>query len=305
MLAGCGDHSIVQAIAPDAIGDVEDNLKSQAGIYMRAEKDKPYYVTVDANGKRIKNSVSISDGEFVCGIGNVQYDISQMDAELTTTDDTTVGGNIGFTVPVDVVTIKGKAGTSKEISNTQKLDYSVWPAALDQQPDLKSLVPPSMEEIDSAPIASTLLSLRNSQIFSAMKFNPSRIDPKTGRSMANPRPQTCFYNVNPQDPTKSNNTYTLGLSITHNPSGSLTISPAFVDVTLSGEKKSITGNKLTVTFFQHDVKELQDLNDRRKKACEGTDKNPLKCISITRDIKNWLHDHETILRSSGQQKLLP
>jgi len=134
------------------------------------------------------------------------------------------------------------------IETTEELDYSLWPVADAQQPQLPG------GELDSAPIAKALLTLRAALIDGARKSAPG--------------PQACFTDYDPSKPgSDAGNSFKLGLSFVNDVTGGFEVTVGVVDLNGSIESKGTTGNTLTVAFVQRGLPEIQTLKDEATKEC--------------------------------------
>lgn len=237
-LTGCATHQL--ALKGDAIAVVQADIKRQIGVYVRAATRGPYWV--DEHGA--VRYVGHDRSDFWCGNGDIDYVVSSIYVELTTTKDTTAGGGLGFTVPVQMITVGAKVAISKEVADLQVLKYYLWPYRASAEQLVAYYGFPSAAEIDGAPIASAILSLRNQQVYAAMKFNPSIRAAVAG-------PQSCFTDY---DPVKladgDKHTFSIGITTTYDANGQLSVGIGPVSLGASGETKSITGQTLLVNFEQ-------------------------------------------------------
>ena len=244
-LTGCATHQL--ALKGDAIGAVQADLKRQIGVYVRAATRGPYWVDERGTVRYIGHDGS----EFWCGNGDVDYVVSSIEVDLTTTRDTTAGGNLGFTVPVQMVTIGGKAAISKEVADVEILKYHLWPYRESAEQLVAYYGLPSSADVDRSPIASAMLTLRNQQVYAAMKMNPSVGEPTAG-------PQPCFTDY---DPVKTvdgeKQTFSIGITTTYDASGQLSVGLGPVTLGASGETKSITGQMLLVSFEQRGLADIK------------------------------------------------
>jgi hypothetical protein len=146
-----------------AIGKVQAELKRQVAIYMHAAQDAPIIVKIDGVDTDIRNRKDL----FWCGSGNVDFDISEVKAELTTSIDTSVGFDFHVSPPAPIPA-SGSFSFSRGTRNSQILDYNLWPLGMDLQSDeFQSSRLSNLDNINSAPIARVLLSLRQAQVTGA------------------------------------------------------------------------------------------------------------------------------------------
>jgi hypothetical protein len=265
-LASCATHAI-RPIDVNSISAVQANIKAQIGIYMATVKNLPSAAPGDPKDGAVVliNNIAtrIPAGDFQCGVGAINFRISTIKAELTTTIDTTTGVKFGLSLPIPGGTVGPSIGQSKERVNAQTLDFNLWPLLMRDQ-DLAVIENmPSDADIKSAPIARALLDLRNALILSATKMDFSTSSPK-------PRaPLPCFTDYDPANPTKdAGNLFKIALTTTVDSTGGLSIGIAPLTFTGSGESKSITGNTLTVAFVQQGLQGVQVLRDEVTQECK-------------------------------------
>src|SRR6266404_6039947 len=135
----CTQPPIPQALDKKAIATVQAEIKRQLGVYMRAAKN---------------NSIP-PDTEFWCGSGKINFDVSAVKAELTTSIETVTNAGLKLKIPVNVVTI-GLSGSEKvDVTNTQTLTYNLWPLGMSQQAFDDTM--PTAKELKAAPIAQILV----------------------------------------------------------------------------------------------------------------------------------------------------
>jgi hypothetical protein len=151
--------------------------------------------------------------------------------DLTTTLDTTASGSLGFTIPIigPTGTVGPSGSASHEVSNTQELSFPLFPVADSSfRMDTSTAAP--------APIADAIFALREALI----------------RSSA--LEAVCFYDFNYHDPkSDKGGTFKLGLTITDDGKGGVDVKLAVVDVGANYERKSVTGNTITIAFQQAKV----------------------------------------------------
>jgi hypothetical protein len=167
--------------------------------------------------------------------------------KLTSQQATSVEG--GATIPVAPASFSPAFGGGRSATNTQELRYSLWPLPDGLQDPGIVQHRPGLTEIKGAPIAYALLNLRNQQIFSAMKIDPSTGIPNRG-------PQPCFTNFDWQKPADApGNQYVLAIGREVTAGGGIKVNLAVLQIGASGERSSSTGNKLTVRFRQTGLQE--------------------------------------------------
>ncbi len=221
---------------------------------------------------RLKEQRERADkGSFWCGQGAIGFDVVSVRTELITTLDTTLGASAGIKTPI--ITLSG--GTKEEAVNAQTLDYNLWPQPWSEQPEEFRVQKYEPGEIEKAPIAKVLLSLRDALILSALKYEyplaPNKLRP----------PQPCFLDYDPEKPgADAGHFFKIALTFINDPSVGISvalatpISPTF---SLSGESKTTTGNSITVSFAQQGVAVLQAKKDAVEKACAEPVRDPKRC----------------------------
>jgi hypothetical protein len=241
--SGCASKPpLKQALTTEAIGAVQGEIKRQVGIYLRATRAKA-------------GQAAPQSDEFWCGTGEINFDISTVKAELTTTMETITDAGLKLSIPWSAVKI-GPSGDAKgDATNTQVLDYNLWL----QDPELQDKTLMELEvsdaELQGAPIAQVLLALRQALIDSAKKKHKG--------------PQPCFTDYDPTKPASdAGNTFKLGLTYLSDKMVGLEISVGVIDLTSSVEWKGTTGNTLTVAFIQHDLAKLQYARDAVDTECK-------------------------------------
>ena len=223
-----------QALNTAAIAAVQGEIKRQVGVYMR-------------------NAAGHTAGdpkEFWCGTGHIDFDISQIKAELTTTLETITNTSAGLKIPWGAVEIDPSGSVKGDATNTEVLDYNLWPMA-----DQKALMAAPVKDEKPAPIADVIISLRDALINSAKKTAPG--------------PQPCFTDYDPGKPAAdAGNTFKLGLSFVSDKTGGLEIKVWILDLTNTAEWKSTTGNTLTVSFVQRGLDKVQRARDKADAECK-------------------------------------
>jgi hypothetical protein len=273
VLGDCQGSPPLQAIDVPAISAVQSEINRQVGIYLAASH-QPIMINVGGQLMPIKNVRPPDGGRmFACGTGNVAFEISQIKAELTTTSSKTIGGSAGITVPIHMVTIGAKAGDTVTATNTQTLSYQVWSVdKVSQNPNISNLHP-SREYVDKTPIAQVLRDLREALVAAGTTYDYSQTPP------VKRQPLPCFTDYDPKKPaTASGNTYTLGLSIVNDITGGVTVSVAVLNLGITGEAKSTTGNTLTVSFSQPGIESIQIAQDAVDTECKYPKQDTAACI---------------------------
>jgi hypothetical protein len=104
--------------------------------------------------------------DFWCGRGNIDFDISSVKAQLTTTVETVKNAGIKAKIPFKAIEVDPSGSRKTDVTNTQELNYNLWPLARDQHVELPK------GDLETAPIAKVLMSLRDALIASAKKTAP-------------------------------------------------------------------------------------------------------------------------------------
>jgi hypothetical protein len=242
-----------QALDTKAIQTVQAEIKRQVGVYMVAAK----------------NHANENPKEFWCGTGDIDFDIATVKAELTTTVETINSGGVKLKIPVHAIQVGLSGSVKRDVTNTEVLDYHLWPLEMSRQPLLMSTQP----DLDSAPIAKVLLSLREALIESAKKTAIG--------------PQPCFTDYNPDKPAAdAGNTFKLGLSFVNDLTGGFELSVGVLDLTATTESKGTTGNTLTVSFVQRGLAQLQHAKDKVDTQCKyPKDENTKECKEAVEAFK--------------------
>jgi hypothetical protein len=247
VLAACAASPTKQALNDAAIAKVQADIKRQVGVYIAATKD-------------LKSG---DPSEFWCGRGNVNFDISHVKAELTVTTEQINSVSIKAKLPFKAIEVDPSGSTKKDVTNTQVLDYNLWPLDVAQQVELPN------GDVDSAPIAKVLLALRKALIDSAKRTSPG--------------PQACFTDYSPDKASAdAGNTFKLGLSFVNDSTGGFELKVWVLDLSATTETKGTTGNTLTVFFVQHGLKDIQILQDEASAQCKFPDYDkPMCALAIT------------------------
>lgn len=280
-LSSCASQQVVQPIDVGAISAVQAEIKRQVGVYLAKDSQSPTPI-ITVNGRATPLS-QINDG-FWCGNGQIGFDISSVKVELTTTLDNSGGANAAFTLPANIVTVGPSGGYKRDVTNTQTLDYNLWPLENQSSSVLGQNV--TEQDLENAPIAQALLGLRDALILSAMKFDYST-SPPTPRP-----PQPCFTDYDPTKPAGDpGDSFKLGLSITNDITGGVSVKVTILNFSATGESKSTTGNTLTVSFLQKTAttKSLQSLRDIMDTECKYPVKDAKKCTQATTNFNNSIN----------------
>lgn len=240
-----------QALDVDAIRAVQAEIKRQVGVYLLSAAAKP----------------TSKPEDFWCGTGNIDFDISTIKAQLTTSIEKIDNAGLKLQIPWSAVTIGPSGSIKGDATNTQELNYNIWPLEFSRQIALKAT---SISDQKPAPIAEVLLSLRDALINSAKKSSSKS-------------PQACFTDYNPDKPAAdAGNTFKLGLSYTTDTTGGLEIKVGILDFNATTEWKGTTGNTLTVSFVQRGLAQLQRAKDEVDVLCKYPKKESDKaCLDAT------------------------
>lgn len=283
-LAACGAK--IEAISPEAIGAVQADIRRQVDLYVRASAFEPFFIR-----DGVVTPLTPPGTEYQCGNGNIHYDITQVQADLSVLTTSEGGLSIGATLPVSAVTTVGVSGSfSRSEQTTQTLRYNLWPlpnrrtgAPLAVNPvasDLAGIV----ADLQQAPIAATLLNLRNQQIISAMVTNPIS-------QRLNPVARSCFANFNLAAPSTSpGNLVTMGLTVTGSLGTKVSVGIGPVAVGLSDNYTRTTGNSLTISFAQPGIDEAMAAADRVAAACKDGNQTSRACHRAREAYLDLLND---------------
>jgi hypothetical protein len=266
-----------QALDEKALEKVQAEIKQEVGVYLAAAKAKAPPGTRD---------------DFWCGSGGIDFDIASVKAQLTSTVEITKNKGIKAKLPFKVIEVDLNGAVKTDVTNTQELNYTLWPIATDQQTGLTDT------SLENAPIAKTLMDLRTAMITSALKTAPG--------------PQACFTDYNPAKPGEdAGNTFKLGLSFINETTGGFEFTVWVLDVTDTTDTKGTTGNTLTVTFVQRGLKGIQILKDEADKQCTFPDFETPKCKIATRALhlitapSSKVGSEQTALDNNVQQLCTP
>jgi len=234
MTAGCVTPPPVrQVLDEQAIEKVQGEIKREIAVYLAA-------ADTSASGGQA--------ADFWCGKGDIDFAIASVKVQLTTTVETVKTAGLQLKIPYHAILVGPSGARRYDVTNTEELDYSLWPVADAQQPQLPG------GELDSAPIAKALLTLRAALIDGARKSAPG--------------PQACFTDYDPSKPgSDAGNSFKLGLSFVNDVTGGFEVTVGVVDLNGSIESKGTTGNTLTVAFVQRGLPEIQTLKDEATKEC--------------------------------------
>jgi hypothetical protein len=213
----------IQAIKSSNIQNVVDDMKRQVSVYVAYQ-----------NSPQGTRSVINASAAKACGNGLIDFDIKSVKLEVLTTLESSVEGGVDVG---PVVSASGRLGAGRSVSNTQELIFGA-----DMLPN-RSFVYVGNESVGSAPIAGTLINLRNALI-------------KSGEV----RNRVCFKTTSD---TSDGNTYKIALSIEDHGGGKIGLGLAPLAFDVSGETKSTTGNTLIVTFEPHEFTRAEIANVRQ------------------------------------------
>lgn len=269
ILAGC-ESAQPPPIDVRAIGQVQAEIKKQVGMYMLAARTDPVLIKID--GKYV--DIREQKDKFWCGDGNIDYDISEVKARLTTSLNTSAGFSVELKAPAPV-TAGGSLGFTRGVDNSQALEYNLWPLDPVRQPaEFTRESAPSARDLAGAPIAQVLLNLRQAQITGA-----TRIDYVTGTSRP---PQPCFSNFDPAKPAAdAGHTFTIGLIVTTSVEGKVSVGISVLELGASAAAKTATGHSLTVKFVQRGLESLQQARDQVDAHCKPPNRDSAACKKAT------------------------
>ena len=255
-LMGCTTSlPVPQALDYQSISAVEAEIKRQIGLYMVAEA-RLQPTIIDKDNKPVILSNDYRD--YACGGGDVRFDISNVQADLLVTDENIASFGGGITIPTAPLSggLSGKA--SRDTTNTQELVYNVWFDPLSKQnpnqdfltqaATYKMLTPDPANKMPGAPIALSLINLRDSLISAGLK-----VDPYT-HTARGPMPCHWNWNIDPEKPGGDpGNSIKFGITVLKDTSGNGNISIYIVNLSGGDEFKATRANTLTVKFYQHDT----------------------------------------------------
>jgi hypothetical protein len=256
-LTACHGRS-VEAIDYRAISAVEADIKRQIGVYMAAATHPA--TMRDVNGDVV--TLPTDQASFACGAGRIGFDVLSVKADLLTTRETDLDGKLSASIPVHAVTVGPSGELSSGRSITQELVYNLWFDPLRDQQG-KAFLNQSISEdtLRDAPIASILLDLKNSLIASGMKVDPYTHLPR------DPMPCHWNWNIDPKKPGGDpGDTVKMGVTVTRDAKAGLDLKVSVVDIGLSSEWKSTTGNTITVSFYQAGTLDVEPDKDQKGSA---------------------------------------
>jgi len=223
---------------------------------------------------------------YLCGSGNINFDITSIKVALITADEHITNPSLSGK-STGVVTFTPNAADKTDVTNTQELDYTLWPVDF-AVPD-KYVAAVSEEDLKRAPLAKALADLRQGLIKGAQL--PPLSPPSNGQPGGTSIPTmdkkiwapVCFMDYNPSKPTDdSGYQFKLQMNFVNDTTYGFGISVWLISFSDTTENKSTTGNTLTVSFEQSETKNLQVLADALSKLCSGVDPDiDLKCLIST------------------------
>jgi hypothetical protein len=235
-VSGCADQQ--QVVDISTVPQIQADLKRQIGIYIAAVAAR------EADLKAHPDDQAV----YWCGNGSLDFQITSVKLDLTTSLDKsdTISGSA--TVPLVSGSVGPAVSGVNDVANSQELtftEYAFNPAA---QPDEVRNLSFTDKDLASAPIAQSLLSLRNGLIAAARKS-----------PMGAKGPQACFAGVpietllKDADPAKagaadSGNSFKLGVTITNSASEGITLKLGVVNLGNTLAQKMVTSNSITVGF---------------------------------------------------------
>jgi hypothetical protein len=235
-LCGCAEQQ--QVVDISTVPKIQADLKRQIGVYIAAVAARESYLKAHP-----------SDGAiYWCGNGSLDFQITSVKLDLTTSLDKsdTISGSA--TVPLVTGSVGPSVSGTADIANSQELtftEYAFNPAA---QPDEIRNLSFTDKDLESAPIAQSLLALRNGLIAA------SRKSPQGAKG-----PQACFSDVPIEtlligaDPPKAGttdagNSFKLGVTITDSASEGITLKLGPVSLGNTLNQKMVEANAITVGF---------------------------------------------------------
>jgi len=103
LTGGCATAPVRQVLDEKAIEKVQADIKRQVGVYLAASAKKP-------PGER---------EEFWCGSGSIDFDISFVKAQLTTTVETIKNAGIKAKLPFKAIEVDPSGSRKTDVTNTQ------------------------------------------------------------------------------------------------------------------------------------------------------------------------------------------
>jgi len=282
-LAGCTPQYAENPITKNQLALVFSEIKWDVGTYQEASL---YYSKHRDQDPAFRDSSGNLISHLACGDvdNSINFYVSKVNIELTTTADNTTKGTASVTFPIAALagTATPSVNPSHETVSTEKIDFPEYIAAPkpDQVP-LANFDP----NAPLPPIAQALINLRGALILSALSgpcftakpgppgaqnvpfkegvgFVPELefLDDMTAIRKPSVRPGAAAPAPTPapgapatggDSPSKdasSGDTVTLGITVTNTINGGITVSAAIVKASVEGTAKSVSGNTVTVTF---------------------------------------------------------
>jgi len=233
-LCGCADQA--QVVDISSIPAIQADLKRQIGLYIAEVSARETYLNAHPDDQAV----------YWCGNGSLDFMITSVKLDLTTSLDRsdTISGSAS--VPLVNGSVGPAVSGANDVANTQELiftEYAFNPAA---QPDEVRNQIVNDQDLATAPIAQSLLGLRNGLIAASRK--------SSGKG-----PQACFSDVpletmlKDADPGKggspdSGNSFRLGVTVTRSGSEGLTLKLGPVNLGNTLSQKMTASNTITVAF---------------------------------------------------------
>ena len=293
VLGGCQSPVRLQAIDVPAISAVQSDLKRQIAIHAAFARQPMTIAVRTTTGSEYVDirQLPVPDGGpiWACGTGQVVFEIVSVAAELNTTLERGLGGHLGVTVPLQTVTVGGKFGTTRTVSNIQKLIYNVYPAESET-----SQINATRDLVNANPVAQVLTDLREALIASATRYDYSQYPP-----VKRP-PTSCVTNYNPASLSDPGGTYSLALSIETDINGGVTVTLAVLEIGIDGSRKSTTGHSLLVTFRQTGLDPIREANAAAADACKEPNQTSLACLIKTAEADSERRRNELSATMTGR-----
>lgn len=211
VLSGCSHTTYVNAIKIDQMNQVVSEIKRQVGDYQKT-------VNAYKSGKLTDPANKPLDPACKSKVP-LEFTITAVKMELTTTLDNTLSGGVGFTIPV--ASLAGTASpsltASAEETNTQSLTFYAYPQKNTDD------TPPTAPSV----ITQTLVNFRSALI--AASVNAPCFDTTQGSKV-------------PDD------TFSMAITVVSQVGDKFELKLAVIDASIGGNLKSVTGNTITFTF---------------------------------------------------------
>lgn len=214
-LGGCAGH-IEKPIPVNQLSSAFGDIKRQLLIYeLKVAPLHPGQLSTENDTSAAKMR------RLGCGSGAFHIVITEINLSLITSSTTDAGGSVGFAAPVGAIPVSASVYGSRSTANSQALEINMLPVST-------SKISLSEKELsEPAPISDQLLNIRDSLIRSAEM---------SGKCLA----------VN--NKSIPGNTYKIGIEITDVGGAKANVTLAPIDIGISGQNKSVTGNQITVEF---------------------------------------------------------